>query len=106
MPPALLAWVLTGSSENTTSVLSGRKREHISGFRRHPVRGSDYPALVRAKGSIVDGFLVFPKDQAEWNKLDNFEGEVYDRTLVRAVGEDCVRLAKLQSFDCWKIREW
>jgi len=90
MAPPLLAWVLTGSSENTTSVLSRRKRAHISGFRRHPVRGSDYPALVRTKGSIVDGFLVFPKDQAEWNKLDNFEGEAYDRILVCAVGEDGV----------------
>jgi gamma-glutamylcyclotransferase (GGCT)/AIG2-like uncharacterized protein YtfP len=88
MAAPLLAWVLTGSSENAASILSRRKRAHICGFSRHPVRGSDYPALVRTENSVVDGFLVFPKNQAEWNKLDNFEGETYDRTLVNAVGED------------------
>ena len=89
MATPLLAWVLTGSSANASSVLSKRKRAHISGFARHPVIGSDYPALVRAtESSIVDGHLVFPNDQAEWNKLDNFEGETYTRTTVEAITED------------------
>jgi hypothetical protein len=30
----------------------------------------------------VDGFLVFPSTQSEWNKLDDFEGEIYTRTPV------------------------
>jgi gamma-glutamylcyclotransferase (GGCT)/AIG2-like uncharacterized protein YtfP len=88
MSASLLAWVLTGTSENASSVHSQRKKARISGFMRRPVRGSDYPALVRSPDSVVDGFFVFPKDQVEWNKLDDFEGEEYSRTLVHAVGED------------------
>lgn len=93
MAAPLLAWVLTGSSADASPVLSKRKRAHISGFARHPVLGSDYPALMRAtEGSIVDGYLIFPNDQAECNKLDNFEGETYTRTMVEAIEEDGTRV--------------
>ena len=93
MAAPLLAWVLTGSSANASSVLSKRKRAHISGFARHPVIGSDYPALVRAtENSTVDGYLVLPSNQAEWNKLDNFEGETYTRTTVEAIEEGGTRV--------------
>ena len=112
MATPLLAWVLTGSSANASAVLSKRKRAAISGFARHPVIGSDYPALVRAtESSIVDGYLVFPGDQAEWNKLDNFEGETYTRTTVEAIEEDGTRVEAYVylwagSGDALGIGEW
>jgi len=73
MAAPLLAWVLTGSSANASSVLSKRKWAHISGFARHPVLGSDYPALVRAtESSIVDGYLLFPDDQSGMEQTRQF----------------------------------
>jgi gamma-glutamylcyclotransferase (GGCT)/AIG2-like uncharacterized protein YtfP len=100
MAAPLLAWVLTGSSSNSPSVLSTRKKARIAGFARRPVRHSDYPALLRAGAdSVVHGFLVFPRDQSERNKLDNFEGEgeTYKRTVVRAIIEEAEGETELEA---------
>lgn len=83
MAAPLLAWALTGDASKFDDVQAQRKPGRITGFTRHSVLGSDYPAIVHSDGSsIVCGFVVFPKSHSEWTKLDTFEGDSYTRTPV------------------------
>lgn len=48
---------------------------------------SDYPALIQTDNNPsdkVNGYLVFPRSESEWKKIDDFEGEgeSYRRVLV------------------------
>jgi gamma-glutamylcyclotransferase (GGCT)/AIG2-like uncharacterized protein YtfP len=88
MSTKLLSWVLTGDSSNYAQIedQSAVKRlpATLCGYRRVPVFHSDYPALIPAEPTdMVHGFLVFPSTESQWRKLDDFEGEIYERTLVR-----------------------
>lgn len=86
MAAPLLSWVLLGDSSKLDEILARRKPGRITGFTRHSVLHSDYPALVLSTKSesisTVDGFVVFPRDASEWKKLDAFEGDAYIRTSV------------------------
>jgi gamma-glutamylcyclotransferase (GGCT)/AIG2-like uncharacterized protein YtfP len=88
MSTKMLSWVLTGDSSNYTQIedQSAAKRlpATLYGYRRVPVKHSDYPAIIPAEPvDMVHGFLVFPSTESQWKKLDDFEGEIYKRTLVR-----------------------
>lgn len=84
MAAPLLAWVLTGDASKTDEVLAQRKLGRITGFSRHIVLGSDYPALLPTSDTeaAVEGFVVFPRNISERSKLDTFEGDAYIRTPV------------------------
>lgn len=54
----------------------------LHGYRRHPVRGEDYPGLRPAEAGVVEGRLYRGIDAAVWARLDAFEGADYERVQV------------------------
>ena len=54
----------------------------LADYRRHPVRGQDYPGLQAAPGGLVPGRLYRDVSAAAWARLDAFEGEEYERVDV------------------------
>ena len=61
MAESLLSWLLTGSSENHSAILSLRQLATLKSYRRVPVKHGDYPALIKSSVSNqVDGFLIIP----------------------------------------------
>lgn len=84
MAEALLSWLLTGSSENQSAILSLRQPAILKTYRRVPVKHGDYPAIIKGSTSDqVDGFLVFPASAIQWKKMDDFEWEIYRRECVQ-----------------------
>ncbi|KAG1729634.1 uncharacterized protein EDB91DRAFT_1159058 [Suillus paluster] len=81
MSAPLLAWAMKGDSSKAGDVLSQRKLGKIIGFKRRRVHHCDYSALIRSNDTCaVDGYVIFPASLSEWKKLDNFEGDSYERT--------------------------
>lgn len=54
----------------------------LSGFRRGLMKGRSYPGIVPAKGQCVDGRLLEGLTQPELQRLDDYEGEEYQRASV------------------------
>lgn len=83
MAESLLSWLLTGSSQNHSAILSLRQPAILKNYRRVPVKHGDYPAVIKSSISDqVDGFLVIPTSASQWKKMDDFEGEIYRRECV------------------------
>ena len=55
----------------------------LPGYRRRPVIGEDYPALVRQSGGAVEGLVLLGLKRADLTRVDRYEGEEYRRTLCR-----------------------
>lgn len=87
MAEALLSWLLTGSSENQSAILSLRQPVILKTYRRVPVKHGDYPAIIKGSTSDqVDGFLVIPASASQRKKMNDFEGKIYRRECVQVVG--------------------
>jgi len=54
----------------------------IEGFVRLRVKGEHYPAIVPSPTGEVEGVLYGGLSQVEFDRLDRFEGEEYERTEV------------------------
>jgi gamma-glutamylcyclotransferase (GGCT)/AIG2-like uncharacterized protein YtfP len=69
----------------------GRRLEGVpvvlEGFRRLCVKGQHYPAAIEAAGYSVAGVLYAGLTEQEFQCLDTFEGEEYERIDVVAGGE-------------------
>lgn len=59
----------------------------ITGYSRRQLPGEVYPALVPDADSSVNGVLYSGLTQAEFARLDLFEGKDYQRISVLAVPE-------------------
>jgi gamma-glutamylcyclotransferase (GGCT)/AIG2-like uncharacterized protein YtfP len=51
----------------------------LDGYRRFAVRDETYPGIVVSKGNSVAGLVYTDVDAADVTRLDQFEGELYDR---------------------------
>jgi gamma-glutamylcyclotransferase (GGCT)/AIG2-like uncharacterized protein YtfP len=51
----------------------------LSGYARWCIEGRLYPAIVEAPASEVDGIVYPGLDTAELERLDTYEGELYER---------------------------
>jgi len=60
----------------------------LKGFRRHSVRGEHYPAIVPDEEGRVDGLVYRDVPEAAWVRLDRFEGEMYERSIVQVEMKD------------------
>lgn len=58
-------------------------RGQLQEYSRHPVAGQLYPGILPKKGATVDGLVYFDLPERLWSCLDRFEGEMYERRLVR-----------------------
>lgn len=76
-------------AEVTGRELAAGEAATLYGYCRYRVTGEDYPALVPAEAEASVAGLVFraiPDDA--WPRLDDFEGEQYERRCVRVVLAD------------------
>lgn len=69
----------------------------MHGFRRFQVRDEQYPGVVAAAGGIVAGIVYHGIGPLSWQRLDRFEGEMYDRQPVTVHYADG-RAAKADSY--------
>jgi gamma-glutamylcyclotransferase (GGCT)/AIG2-like uncharacterized protein YtfP len=54
----------------------------LSGYCRRLLRDKAYPGIVPNKGEKVQGIVYGNVSAAAWTQLDDFEGEMYVRSMV------------------------
>lgn len=54
----------------------------LEDFRRGLVRGEVFPAILPAPGHCVQGVVYQPITKSAWSRLDDFEGDIYERQAV------------------------
>ncbi|GHT91687.1 hypothetical protein FACS1894116_00650 [Betaproteobacteria bacterium] len=64
----------------------------LPGYRRHPIRDEDYPAMVPDAAASVSGILYRDLPAAALTRLDAFEGEQYVRRPVTVLSADGTQL--------------
>jgi hypothetical protein len=57
-------------------------------YRRGPLTGVDYPAIIACKRAAVAGLLYLDLPETAWFRLDEFEDEIYTRQGVTVGLED------------------
>jgi gamma-glutamylcyclotransferase (GGCT)/AIG2-like uncharacterized protein YtfP len=61
----------------------------LDGYVRRCVIGEIFPAIVEAdRGDRVAGLLYLGVDDRTWNRLDRFEGDLYERRRVKIATRD------------------
>lgn len=60
----------------------------LNGYQRNALRGLLYPAIFRNDRDKVHGLVYERLDESDWQILDHFEGNHYERKLVEVVGPD------------------
>ena len=78
--------------EDIMLAVTGRRLSSLRGFlrdyQRRTVKGEVYPGLIPERGGIVEGIVYRDLRDADWALLDPFEGEMYQRQIVRVNLED------------------
>lgn len=79
--PTILASIL-GSSEyaHQQAIL----KDHV----RYRIRNADYPGIYPKPGDEVDGTVFEGITPEEWDLLDLYESDLYERRLIRVHLED------------------
>ncbi len=99
--------MLLVSGENCRS-----SRGTIQGYQRLKVRDECHPGLVRGGDKVVEGVVYHNLTKDCWNRLDRFEGLMYEReTIDVVVGATATILAnaylvKLEYRDRLKSELW
>lgn len=73
----LLAWALTGDSANIEVVRPMCRSAKVHGYARRSLDNKDFPAVIKAIDSSVDGYVITFQNTSQRKKLDDFEGELY-----------------------------
>lgn len=60
----------------------------MDNWARFRVRGSEYPGIIRKEESSVSGKVYWELDEPTMKKLDEFEGENYERIVVQVTMGD------------------
>lgn len=63
---------------------------HLHGFRRTRVKDEEYPGIRENAEGMVQGILYLDVPEAAVQRLDLFEGEMYERRQVMVQTEDGV----------------
>lgn len=73
--------------EDIMGAVSGCRLSGVAGilrsYRRRPVKGEHYPALVPDKEGCVTGVVYLNLPAPVWDRLDRFEGRMYIRQHVK-----------------------
>jgi len=72
----------------------------LSGFRRYLVKEEEYPGIVAEPGGVVSGVVYHGIEAASWQRLDRFEGELYERKAVTVQYAD----GRTAVVDCYLFR--
>ena len=66
--------------------VSGCRLSHthgtLKGYSRRAVLGATYPAVMPDKESLVNGLVYRNVPDSVWTRLDEFEGDMYERHHV------------------------
>lgn len=63
-------------------------RGFLRQYSRHPVIGQVYPGILPKRNGAVEGIVYLDLPDRIWRHLDRFEGEMYERRMVRV---ECCR---------------
>jgi len=58
------------------------RRANVKNLARFKVKGESYPGLTPLDGAVTEGVLYIGVDVLSVRRLDDFEGEVYERAEV------------------------
>lgn len=72
----------------------------LHGYRRFLVKDEHYPGVIMEAGGVVTGIVYHGLDAVNWQRLDRFEGEMYDRQPVRV----CYADGREAVVDCYLFR--
>ena len=68
------------------ALVAGRLHEAepavLHGFRRRQIHGASYPGIIPAQGEHTEGILWSGVNARELERLDDFEGDMYERRAV------------------------
>lgn len=78
--------------EDILFAVSGRRltgaRCLLRDYERGKIQGEVYPGIVARPGKVVEGVLYTDVPEAAWERLDAFEGEMYQRSAIQVELED------------------
>lgn len=72
----------------------------LHGYRRFLVKNEHYPGVVAETGGLVSGIVYHDISAESWQRLDRFEGEMYERRPVRV----CYADGTEAMVDCYVVR--
>jgi len=58
------------------------KKARVQNYARFKVKGECYPGLIPLEGALTDGVLYLNVDPLSVRRLDEFEGELYERREI------------------------
>jgi len=78
--PRIISFVLDRIPESAQA--------RLYGFARFAIQNEDFPGILAKEDSYTDGTAFFGITLAEWEELDYYESDLYDRQTVRLELED------------------
>ena len=63
------------------------KNASLRGYVRFTVKGESYPGIIPETDAVTEGIIYFDVDKLSLERLDAFEGDLYQRTSVRVETE-------------------
>ena len=63
------------------------KNAILRNYVRFTVKGESYPGIIRVTDMVTEGIIYFEVDKLSLERLDAFEGDLYQRTPVRVETE-------------------
>ena len=56
----------------------------LRGYARFMVKGESYPGIIPVTDAVTEGIIYFDADELSLERLDAFEGDLYQRTPIQA----------------------
>jgi len=76
MIPEVMHVVTTRELRNMDAILRG--------YARFTVKGESYPGIIPVTDAVTRGIVYFDVDELSLERLDAFEGDLYERTPILA----------------------
>ena len=64
------------------------KNAILRGYARFTVKGESYPGIIPATDSFTQGIIYFDVDELSLDRLDEFEGDLYQRIPIQVETKD------------------
>ncbi|MDH4204713.1 MAG: gamma-glutamylcyclotransferase [Desulfobacteraceae bacterium] len=64
------------------------KNAILKGYARFTVKGESYPGIIPVADAVTKGIVYFDVDKLSLERLDDFEGNLYQRKPVRVETEE------------------
>jgi len=72
----------------------------LKGYARFTIKGESYPGITPEPGAITEGIIYFDVDERSLERLDAFEGDLYQRIEIMAETKE----KKILSADAYVIK--